>query len=81
MDTKKMLLIVQDDFTNWIPSYPMKTRETWETNVVLTKISSSFTDAGKNLHRVSLLKLVKIHNGITTQAPPIAQNGTEWLKG
>ena len=43
-------------------------------NVVFTKISSSVTDAGNHLHRKSLLKLVKIYNGITTQAPLVLIN-------
>ena len=40
---------VRDDFTNWIQSYPMKTKETMDTlSFVFTKIYSSVTEAGKN---------------------------------
>ena len=47
----KNALIVQDDFTNWIHSFPMKTKDTSENNVVFTEVSTSVTEAGKNLHR------------------------------
>ena len=50
-DTKNAVT-VQDDFTNWIQSYPMETKETSETMSFFTNISSSFTEAGKSLHRL-----------------------------
>ena len=43
--------IVQDDFANWIQSYPMKNERYIGHHDVFTKISCSVTEAGKNLHR------------------------------
>ena len=75
---------MQDDFAKWIPSYPVKLKETSETHVVFTKdFSLSFTEAGMNLHRQLtrvFIQLVKIYNGIMTQAPLIAQKRAEWQK-
>ena len=42
-------LTVQNDFTNWIQNYPMKTKDTSENNVVFAQNSSSVAEAGKNL--------------------------------
>ena len=47
----KHALIVQDDFTNVMQSHPMRTKRDIGNNVVFTRISSSVTETGKNLHR------------------------------
>ena len=39
--------IVQDYFSNWIQSYPLENERNIGDKVVFTKISSSFTEAGK----------------------------------
>ena len=75
---------VQDDFTNWIQSSPMKNDRHIGDNVVFTKSSSSATETEKNSHRqfqrICLIELVKIYNGVTIQAHLIAQKRTEWQK-
>ena len=47
----KNALIVQDDFTNWIQSFPMKTKGYIGNNVAFKEIDCSVTEAGHNLHR------------------------------
>ena len=44
---RKNASIVQDYFSNWIQSYPLENERNIGDKVVFTKISSSFTEAGK----------------------------------
>ena len=46
-----LIVALQYEFTNWIRSCPMKNERSIGANVVFTKVSSSVTEAGKNLHR------------------------------
>ena len=71
----KNVLIVQDDFTNWTQSFPMKTKETSETMYLQRCLSPS--QKSKIIHTHTFQRVCKsissFTNGITTQAPIIAQ--------
>ena len=72
--------IVQDEYTNWIQNYPMKTKRNIRNCVVFAVIPSVVTEAGKHLQR-QFEKYVDMHNRVMTQVYLIAQKRTEWHKG
>ena len=78
----KNALIVHGDFTSWILSYSMKTKETSEPMSCLRSLflrHRSRKDFTQTIPK-HLLKLVKIHCGIMAQGHLNAQKRTEWQR-
>ena len=83
-DVDTNAVILQDDFANWIQSYPMETKETSETmsclqNFLFPSQKPERIYTHTQFQRV-FLKPVKIDNGIITQAPLVPQKRREWQK-
>ena len=78
----KNVLIVQDDFTNWTQSFPMKTKETSETMYLQRCLSPSQKSKIIHTHTIpkSLQEHLKLYKWNHDRSTPHRSQTTEWSK-